>query len=92
MKEISAVELDAVCRKCVRLSVTDTKILCRALDTLNVEYNIISDTDADVYDEISITNLTMALAKENCEIKSMHEHGESLENYYMNLIGGGRNA
>ena len=92
VKEISAAELDAACRKCIRLSVTDTKILCRALDNMGLEYNAISDTDVDVYGEISVTNLTMALAKDNCEIKSMYEHDESLENYYMNLIGGGRNA
>lgn len=92
VREISAIELDAACRKCIRLSVTDTKILCRVLDKVGLEYNVISDTDADIYGEISVTNLTMALAKENCEIKSMHEHDESLENYYMNLIGGGRNA
>ena len=92
VKEISAAELDAACRKCIRLSVTDTKILCRVLDKMGLEYNVISDTDADVYGEISVTNLTMSLAKVNCEIKSMHEHDESLENYYMNLIGGGRNA
>ena len=29
VKEISAANLDAVCRKCIRLSVTDTRILCR---------------------------------------------------------------
>lgn len=92
IKEISAAELDAACRKCIRLSVTDTKCLCRVLDKMGFEYNIISDTDADVYGEISVTTLTMGLAKENCEVKSMHEHDESLENYYMNLIGGGRNA
>lgn len=92
VKEVSVAELDATCRKCIRLSVTDTRILCRVLDSMGLEYNIISDTDADIYGEISVTSLTMALAKEKCEIKSMHEHDESLENYYMNLIGGGRDA
>ena len=54
--------------------------------------NIVSDTEADVYGEISVTKLALALDKENCEVKSMQEHDESLENYYMNLVGGGRNA
>ena len=90
--EISAANLDAVCRKCIRLSVTDTRILCRVLDQMEMEYNIVSDTEADVYGEISVTKLALALDKENCEVKSMQEHDESLENYYMNLVGGGRNA
>ena len=92
VKEISAANLDAVCRKCIRLSVTDTRILCRVLDQMELEYNIVSDTEADVYGEISVTKLALALDKENCEVKSMQEHDESLENYYMNLVGGGRNA
>ena len=92
VKEISAANLDAVCRKCIRLSVTDTRILCRVLDQMEMEYNIVSDTEADVYGEISVTKLALALDKENCEVKSMQEHDESLENYYMNLVGGGRNA
>lgn len=92
VKEISAANLDAVCRKCIRLSVTDTRILCRVLDQMELEYNIVSDTEADVYGEISVTKLAFALDKENCEVKSMQEHDESLENYYMNLVGGGRNA
>ena len=92
VKEISAANLDAVCRKCIRLSVTDTRILCRVLDQMEIEYNIVSDTEADVYGEISVTKLALALDKENCEVKSMQEHDESLENYYMNLVGGGRNA
>lgn len=92
VKEISAANLDAVCRKCIRLSVTDTRILCRVLDQMELEYNIVSDIEADVYGEISVTKLALALDKENCEVKSMQEHDESLENYYMNLVGGGRNA
>lgn len=92
VKEISAANLDAVCRKCIRLSVTDTRILCRVLDQMELEYNIVSDTEADVYGEISVTKLALELDKENCEVKSMQEHDESLENYYMNLVGGGRNA
>lgn len=92
VKEISAANLDAVCRKCIRLSVTDTRILCRVLDQMELEYNIVSDTEADVYGEISVTKLALELDKENCEVKSMQEHDESLQNYYMNLVGGGRNA
>ena len=92
VKEISAADLDAVCRKCTRLSVTDTRILCRVLDGMGLEYNIVSDTQADVFGEISVTKLAIALDREHCEVKSMNERDESLENYYMNLVGGGRDA
>lgn len=90
LKEISAAELEAACRKCLRLEVTDTKPLVRVLDAMEQEYDILSDTEADVYGKVNITKLTQALAGENCEILSVRERDESLESYYINLIGGGR--
>lgn len=91
IKEISAEELEAACQKCIHLIVSDTKILSRVLDELGFEYKILSDTEADIFGEISVTELTLKLADEHCEVKSMREHDESLENYYINLVGGGRN-
>lgn len=92
LKEISAKELEATCRKCIRLTVSDVKALCCVLDRMGLEYSILSDIEADLYGTISVTELTLALAKNNCEIISLHEHDESLENYYINLVGGGVNA
>lgn len=88
VKEISAKELEAACRKCVRLEVSDSRILARVLDGLELEYTILSDTKADIFARINITQLTLALAKQNCNILSIQEKEESLESYYMNLIGG----
>lgn len=90
IKEISAVELENVCRKCMRIEVTDTKSLSRVLESMGVEYKILSDTKADIYAKIGITRLTWALAKENCDVISIQEHDESLESYYVSLIGGGK--
>ncbi|MBD5096799.1 MAG: ATP-binding cassette domain-containing protein [Lachnospiraceae bacterium] len=89
VREISASEMEAECRKCKRLTVNDTKPLCRVMDEMKIEYSIVSDTEADIYSQISVTELTMALAKENCEILSITERGDSLEKYYINLVGGG---
>jgi len=88
VNEISAAELENVCRKCVRLEVTDTKILSHVLDSMHLDYNILSDTEADVFAKINITQLTLALAEKNCEILSLQERDETLESYYVNLIGG----
>ena len=92
LKEISAEELEAACRKCVRLEVTDTKTLARVLDAMNVEYTVWSDTMADIYGKISITALTIALHEAGCDISSFHERDESLESYFVNLVGGGGHA
>lgn len=90
LKEITACELEEACRKCVRLTVTDTTALSRVCDRLGLDFEIIADSQADVYGEVNITRLTLALAGEGCDVQSLHEHDESLENYYMNLVGGGR--
>lgn len=88
VKEISAKELEAACRKCVRLTVSSVKALARVLDGMRLEYKILSENEADVYGQINISQLTLALAKENCEVITLHERDESLESYYISLIGG----
>ncbi len=90
VKEISAKELEAACRKCVRLEVTDVKALARVLDGMKIEYSIISDKAADAFEKMNVSKLAMALLKEDCEIISMQEREESLESYYISLVGGGR--
>ncbi len=90
VREIPAEELEKSCRKCMVLKVTDTEALARALDFLHLEYDILSDTAANVYGEIPVSELSLALAKDQCSILSMHEQEETLESYYINLVGGGR--
>jgi len=89
VKEISAKDLEASCRKCLRLTVSSTRPLAAALDNLGLEYTVRSDMEADVYGAGSVTDLTLALHGAGCEVKNIHEHDESLESYYMNLVGGG---
>ncbi|MDE6520054.1 MAG: ABC transporter ATP-binding protein [Ruminococcus sp.] len=88
IKEMSAQELEAACRKCVRMTVTDTKALARVLNSMNIEYQILDSTTADVYAKPNFTNLAIALSKEKCEVISIEEHDENLESFYVNLVGG----
>ena len=92
VKEISAADLEAACRKCVRVEVSDTKALARVLDEKEMDYEIVTDRTANIYGEITLSTLVLALAKENCELISSHEQDENLETYFINLIGGGENG
>lgn len=92
VKEISAKELVAVCRKCVRLVVSDVRALARVLDSMGIEYSILSATQADVFANVNLSGLVSALSKENCELIAAQERDESLESYYVNLVGGGTHA
>ena len=92
VKEMSADELEAACKKCVRMEVSNTKALARVLDEMKVDYKMITGETADVYAKVNLSQLTAALAKENCEVFSIQERDESLESYYFSLVGGGKNA
>lgn len=92
VKEMSAGELEARCRKCMRLDVSDTRALARVPDRQKAEYRIVDDTHADLYTELPVTELVLALDKERCAVRSIKERDESLENFYMHLIGGVRHA
>ena len=92
VKEISAVELEQALRKCIRVEVTDAAALSLVLDQMDLEYKILSRTTADFYGRPSITRLTSALAELGCELLSMHERDETLESYYVSLVGGGDHA
>ena len=88
LREMSAEELENVCRKCMQISVTDTKILANVLDAMHMEYKITDANKAEIYAKPNITKLAMELEKDGCEILSVTEHDESLESFYMSLVGG----
>lgn len=92
IKEISAEDLEKACRKCVRTEVSNVSALAKVLDGMNIEYKVISDSQVDIYEKMNVTKLAIALEKEGCEIISMNERDESLESYYVNLVGGGRSV
>ncbi|MNI45430.1 Energy-coupling factor transporter ATP-binding protein EcfA2 [compost metagenome] len=89
VKEISAAELQAACRKCTQLKVSDTGVLARVLDQRGMEYSIRTQNEAEMYGILNVTDLVMELAKNNCEVFSMSERDESLESYFIGLTGGG---
>lgn len=88
VKEISADELDNICKKCLYVEVSDTRLLARMLDSKGLSYDILSDTEANVYGKINLTQLVLALQKVGCEVITSREQDESLESYFINLIGG----
>lgn len=92
VREMSAAELEAAARKCMRVTVTDTAALALVLDDLGAEYKILSAEQADVYAKLNVTRLTMALAEKGCEVRAIEEHDESLESFFVNLVGGGPHA
>jgi ABC-2 type transport system ATP-binding protein len=88
VKELSAEELDAVCRKYTRIEVTSMPVLKRVPDAMGVTYRVFSETQADILAKVNITKLVLALAKEDCEVLALAEKEETLESFFISLTGG----
>lgn len=92
IKEMSAEELDSACRRAVHINVNDTKLLSSVLDGMGAEYRVYSPNEADIFTPMEVTPLVLALNEKNCFVNSMTERHESLESYFMGLVGGVRNV
>ena len=86
VQEISAADLEASCRSSLSVTVSDSQSLSVAMEEKGLEYHIISDTQAEIYGHITITELVNALSSRECIVYSASTREEGLENYYMNLI------
>ncbi|MBQ9809129.1 MAG: ATP-binding cassette domain-containing protein [Ruminococcus sp.] len=92
VKEMSAEELHDACRNYVRI-VTDTPDeLNAALTEMNYSFQMTAPNEAEIFTPFSVTPFVKALDKRGVNIVTMSLQEESLENYFMNLIGGNRYA
>lgn len=89
--EMSAEQFELECRKCIRLTVTDTTPLPEVLDSLKFDYKIVDNSTIDIYARPNITQLAFAFAEKSIDILSVSECNEDLEDYFISLVGGGSN-
>lgn len=88
VKEMSAADLDAACRKRTCITVTDASALTRYFDKNGYEYEVIGENKVDVFAVPNITQLVKALDKDKCEVLSVSEKNENLEGFFIDLVGG----
>lgn len=86
--EMSAEEMENASHKSIGVEVSDMNALCRAMEQRKLNYKVISERKAEIYADISVSELVHALEDESCELISSSMHDESLESFYMNLLGG----
>ncbi len=104
VQEIDAGSFQGSRRKSVALAVSDTEAASRVMTECGLEYEILSGLSVSgrgeeresraqgevlVYGEPELGGLILALAREGCRVHSVQERDESLESYYINLVGGG---
>jgi ABC-2 type transport system ATP-binding protein len=91
IEEITSSELKERCRKRIELDVTDMEKCTDYLEEKKISYEVLSEGKVAVYDKINISDMVLNLAEKNCSITEFHEREDSLENYYLKVIGGGFN-
>lgn len=92
IKEMSSEELERNCSKKISITVDSTRKLAPVLDQIGLIYTVLSETTAEIYSHIEVTPLVLALADKDCRVITMSEDNESLESYFIKLIGGAHNA
>lgn len=88
VRQMSAEELERECHKCVRMKVSDTSVLAEIMEELHYDYKIIDDQIADVYAFFVFSDIASIFEGKGCTIFSMEEHDETLESFYISLLGG----
>ena len=62
------------------------------LDKMGLPYAVAGENQVDIYQQVNVTQLVDALKGEECQLISLKERDESLESYFINLVGGERDA
>lgn len=92
LREMSAEELHHACRKSTHVTVDNISALQEVLGSMNMDYRVVSDTEADIFTDFYVTPLVTELSKRNCTVFTITQNDESLESFFINLIGGGEIA
>ena len=88
IKEITKEELEQNFKKRTQINVSNIKECVKYLEEKNLNYKVITNNIIDIYEKINVSELVVALSKRDCMVNNFQEKEESLENYYLNLIGG----
>ena len=87
LKHISSEELMKSVRKASRITLSSAAPLLSQLDREGIEYKIVDDKVIDIFSDISVTTLVRLAASKDVEVEHITENNESLEGYFMNLVG-----
>ena len=88
IQEISKEELEKKCKKRIELEVSNVKECVKYFEEKQFPYEVISNEKIYLYHKMNITELAITLSEKNCIINKFEEKEESLESYYINLMGG----
>ena len=88
IKEISKEELMKKMEHKIELKVSNEKNFVKYFEKNKISYEVVNPNTINVYGKYNLSRLVSDLSKTDLIADEIHEQEESLENYYMNLIGG----
>lgn len=88
VQEVSAETLRAHCSHSVVLDVGDTARAAPVLEELDLSYEIESRTRVRIAGRPQVSDLVLALHAKGVEVAEMNEEEETLESYFVRLLGG----
>lgn len=90
IKEISSDELMKKMEHKIILKVSNTKEFVKYFEEHKISYEVMDSKTINVYGKYNLSKFINELFMKNLIADEIHEQEETLENYYMNLIGGGK--
>ena len=91
IQEITSEELMKKMEHKLILKVSNQKEFVKYFEENKISYDVVDNKTINVYGKYNLSKFINELSKKNLIADEVHEQEESLENYYMNLIGGGNN-
>ena len=94
LQELDRQELLARCSERIELKTSDTKGACTVLEEMGiVQYKVVDSQTIHILERLNDSGeITMALAKRQIQTLGITVKNEALEDYYLNLTGGGAHA
>lgn len=92
VEEISANELLEKCKKSLTLKVSDEKVALKVLKTLGCNDIVtLPSGEIKIYDKVETKDIIKTLVKKDIDILLCNSNDKSVEDYYLNLVGGDNN-
>lgn len=91
IQEITSEELMKKMEYKLILKVSNEKEFVKYFEENKISYEVVDSKTINVYGKYNLSKFINELSKKNLIVDEIHVIDESLENYYMNLIGGGNN-
>jgi ABC-2 type transport system ATP-binding protein len=93
VQEITRTDLEENCRKCLELELDHADVIAQALEAkLNLkDYKLLAGQRVRIYEEVDIAQVVGAISEAGMKILKINTKNESIEEYYLNLMGGLKN-